>query len=153
MPTIYAHPWYSQLQKLENATTSESPLQPKLESEITGQKLTRTCKHCGNPASNNNDRHRQCDTCIALKKRYGINRVQRDWMHFCQAGVCANPACSNKATVIDHNHETGKVREMLCHSCNVALGHLEEDPQKMAGLIQYLGNHYENQINDGRQET
>ena len=66
-----------------------------------------------------------------------MNSVEVDWMYFLQEGECANPGCSNEATVVDHCHTTGSVRQMLCSGCNTAYGSLSEDPQRIAGLIQY----------------
>lgn len=40
--------------------------------------------------------------------------------------------------VVDHNHETGENRRLLCHACNAALGFLEEDPIRMARMIGYV---------------
>lgn len=39
--------------------------------------------------------------------------------------------------VIDHDHETGRVRGMLCNPCNTALGFLREDVKRMLSLIDY----------------
>lgn len=39
---------------------------------------------------------------------------------------------------VDHNHETGNVRALLCHSCNTALGLLKEDVNIMNKLIEYV---------------
>ena len=39
---------------------------------------------------------------------------------------------------VDHNHSTGKVRALLCNRCNRVLGFLEEDPQLMQSLINYV---------------
>jgi hypothetical protein len=39
---------------------------------------------------------------------------------------------------IDHDHLTGKVRGLLCHHCNAALGHVKDDPAILAALIKYL---------------
>ena len=43
-----------------------------------------------------------------------------------------------KKKCIDHNHETGKVRGVLCHSCNVALGHFRDDTELIQKAIKYL---------------
>lgn len=42
---------------------------------------------------------------------------------------------------IDHDHATGKVRGLLCRSCNVALGNLRDDPQLFKNAIRYLNDH------------
>lgn len=40
--------------------------------------------------------------------------------------------------VIDHCHETGKFRGLLCHSCNLALGHFKDDVAVLEKAIAYL---------------
>lgn len=40
--------------------------------------------------------------------------------------------------VIDHCHETNKVRGLLCHSCNTALGKFQEDSVRMYRAIRYI---------------
>ena len=39
---------------------------------------------------------------------------------------------------IDHDHETGKVRGLLCPSCNTGLGHLKDDPEVLLRACIYL---------------
>lgn len=39
---------------------------------------------------------------------------------------------------VDHDHETGKVRQLLCRECNCALGLLREDIRIAEGMITYL---------------
>jgi len=39
---------------------------------------------------------------------------------------------------IDHDHKTGKVRGILCHHCNTALGSLNENPLILVRAIKYL---------------
>ena len=39
---------------------------------------------------------------------------------------------------IDHDHETGEVRGVLCHNCNLAIGHLKDDPELVARALAYL---------------
>ena len=41
--------------------------------------------------------------------------------------------------VIDHDHETGKVRGLLCHECNTALGKFGDDPAILLRAVDYLG--------------
>ena len=52
--------------------------------------------------------------------------------------ICQNPGCNNPATCIDHCHDSIQVRGRLCHGCNVALGHLSEDPARITGLLEYI---------------
>lgn len=57
-----------------------------------------------------------------------------------QEGRCA--ICPRELTLVkahtDHNHVTGRVRGLLCNSCNVALGLLDEDVERFIAAINYL---------------
>jgi hypothetical protein len=44
---------------------------------------------------------------------------------------------------VDHNHETGKVRELLCTQCNKALGQLYDSPDLLEIAAKYLRKHQE----------
>ena len=39
---------------------------------------------------------------------------------------------------VDHDHKTNKVRGLLCHNCNVALGLLDDSPEILSAAIEYL---------------
>lgn len=42
---------------------------------------------------------------------------------------------------VDHDHETGEVRAILCRGCNTALGHLHDDPVRVLLLLTYIESH------------
>ena len=52
--------------------------------------------------------------------------------------VCAALFSDTLKPCVDHNHETGAVRGLLCHACNVAAGHLKDDPERCVALANYL---------------
>ena len=56
----------------------------------------------------------------------------------CEA--CGKPAHLNRCNVsyLDHNHTTGKLRGVLCHECNTALGLLGESVDRMNSLADYI---------------
>ena len=39
---------------------------------------------------------------------------------------------------VDHDHDTGEVRGLLCHACNHALGLLKDDRRLVAKLLAYI---------------
>jgi len=55
-----------------------------------------------------------------------------------------NCAICKKETnlVVDHDHKTGKVRDMLCNHCNRGLGHFMDDPILLKAAAEYLKNHF-----------
>jgi len=42
---------------------------------------------------------------------------------------------------IDHNHKTGKIRQLLCWNCNVGIGKFKEDIELLQSAILYLKKH------------
>lgn len=60
-----------------------------------------------------------------------------------QGGVCAACGCGptgrgrEKILVVDHCHDAGTVRGLLCGNCNSALGLMHENPQYLKGLLRY----------------
>jgi hypothetical protein len=77
----------------------------------------------------------------ALKARYGITSEQRDAMVAKQGGVCAICATlvpNTKLQRVDHCHATKKVRGILCHHCNLILGHAHDNPDVLIRAAKYL---------------
>lgn len=87
-------------------------------------------------------RHRGC----RLKRQYKITLKQYDAMFISQGGACSICGCPEtiklknivKRLSVDHNHITGKVRGLLCHKCNQALGLLGENPVVIKSLLEYI---------------
>ena len=58
--------------------------------------------------------------------------------------ICKNPekVKHNRKTIsllaVDHDHETGKIRGLLCSRCNQGLGHFDDNPEKLRSGIKYL---------------
>ena len=50
-----------------------------------------------------------------------------------------NMGCNHTGClVVDHDHKTGKVRGLLCHNCNRALGLLHDDQELMQKASEYV---------------
>ena len=59
-------------------------------------------------------------------KRYGLNLQQLEQIEAikrCQ--LCGIPDTETKCLHLDHSHETGIVRGILCTGCNLSIGYLE----------------------------
>jgi hypothetical protein len=75
-------------------------------------------------------------------KKYGLTKDEVHVMMEERNGKCdicnsVSDHFSNKLNV-DHCHETGKVRGMLCFSCNVMLGQVKDDTNRLKKAIEYL---------------
>jgi hypothetical protein len=74
-------------------------------------------------------------------RRYGLTLDEVAAMRVDGCGICGRfdaPGRWEGNLHIDHDHETGKVRGVLCHGCNVSLGHFQHDPVLLAAAIRYL---------------
>jgi hypothetical protein len=94
------------------------------------------CKKCSNTRGSNQ----------RLLQKFGIDR---DAMEKAQGGICAICGQSETRTkfgkptrlAVDHNHQTGAVRDLICFRCNVVLGRIQEDPELCDKIKNYLLKH------------
>ncbi len=59
----------------------------------------------------------------------------------CRIRIAVKGRTRTRTACNDHCHKTGDSRGLLCWSCNVALGHLLDDPARARGLATYLTKH------------
>ena len=86
----------------------------------------------------------RCKACRAIRGRqdhlmrqYGLTEAERDELIAGQGGVC----CICLAALpehVDHCHETGRVRGVLCFSCNAALGQFKDRPDVIRRAATYV---------------
>ncbi len=94
---------------------------------------------------------RECDNCMnrsfknRIKTRYNLTVEEYDAMVEAQGGVCAicggvETHPSRKRLSIDHDHKTGKVRGILCYSCNTGLGKFRDSARRLEAAAEYVRN-------------
>ncbi|MEV6173738.1 endonuclease VII domain-containing protein [Streptomyces sp. NPDC051954] len=115
-----------------------------------GHKLCRTCGE----VKSHSEWHRnatasdglstRCKACRAvqgrqghLKRQYGLTEGELDELIASQGGVCCICLSALPAHV-DHCHQTGRVRGVLCFSCNAALGQFKDRPDVIRRAATYV---------------
>ena len=73
----------------------------------------------------------------ALKTRYGLTPEQVEAMSIAQGGQCAVCKKPIEKFHIDHNHNTGAVRGLLCHRCNVRIGGWDDEAW-LSSALRYM---------------
>ncbi|MFI1033186.1 endonuclease VII domain-containing protein [Streptomyces sp. NPDC020951] len=115
-----------------------------------GHKLCRTCgevKPHGEwhrNATASDGLSTRCKACRAergrqdhLKRQYGMTEAERDELIASQRGLCCI-CLSAPAAHVDHCHKTGRVRGVLCFSCNAALGQFKDRPDAIRRAAAYV---------------
>ena len=90
----------------------------------------------------NKERHADQTARAKLMHKYGITMDDFDAMLEAQDGRCAIcPATrpgGRGAWHVDHCHDTGIVRGLLCSNCNRGMGLLGDDPATLRAAADYL---------------
>ena len=132
-------------QDKQSATPSKYP---------QGRFNIKKCRCCGKPFQPKAPSHFYCSQECAdvahasayLQRNYGISFADYNGLLKKQGGKCAicggegflMKACHRIKLVVDHDHATGKVRGLLCHNCNRALGLLHDNPVTINNALEYL---------------
>ena len=74
---------------------------------------------------------------VRVRRRFGLTEAQVDALVASQGGLCA--ACRiGRAEHVDHDHVTGRIRGILCFTCNTGMGNFGDDPDRLLGAANYL---------------
>ena len=76
-----------------------------------------------------------------LKRKYGITIEQYDELLAAQGGKCAICRREPRPDIslhLDHDHETGQLRGILCFRCNNALGDFDDDVSLLRAAVRYI---------------
>ena len=72
-----------------------------------------------------------------VERKYGLTREQVSELLVSQDGLCA--LCYKRPAVdVDHDHETGRIRGMLCHGCNLGLAALGDNEEAIRWVLEYV---------------
>jgi hypothetical protein len=74
-------------------------------------------------------------------KKYGISLADFKGILAAQDGCCAichSDKSGRRGWHVDHDHQSGVVRGLLCHFCNTAIGSLKDDPELLRAAALYL---------------
>jgi len=78
---------------------------------------------------------------VNLKKTYGITLDQFNDLFRWQdskCAVCRAESTTGKNWHVDHCHSTGHIRGILCHNCNLMIGHARDNPETLLAAVEYL---------------
>jgi predicted nucleic acid-binding protein len=81
-----------------------------------------------------------------LQRKYGITQQDYNDMLQAQNNWCAicnieEQHCENSRLAVDHDHDTGLVRALLCKKCNQAIGLLQDNSSFAYKAFEYLKEH------------
>ena len=99
------------------------------------------CKACANAAQRGVRKRgipADARTANNLWTRYRLRPEDVEQMLAEQDGLCAICGTLPNRAVVDHDHQTGAVRGVLCHGCNIKLNAVE-DSAYLAAALKYLG--------------
>jgi len=76
-----------------------------------------------------------------LKDKYNLSH--EEWLKIWnnqngKCAICKIAFPSPSDACVDHNHETGKIRGLLCIKCNAGIGYLNDDPKITSMATEYL---------------
>lgn len=87
----------------------------------------------------------------SLRRLYGITLEQYNQMLAGQegrCGLCGDEPATTRRMHVDHDHQTGQIRALLCHHCNLLIGNAKESVDRLRLAIAYLERHNRRQLDN-----
>lgn len=76
-----------------------------------------------------------------LRSKFGMTVEQKDQMMISQdnrCAICSSQFKDRSYACVDHDHKTGKIRQLLCRGCNAGIGNLKENPMIIKAALLYV---------------
>ena len=67
--------------------------------------------------------------------------IIREQIASIQGNLCAICQTKLEEKCLDHDHKTGKIRDLLCNNCNAGLGKFQDNPELLIKAADYLKEH------------
>ena len=94
---------------------------------------------------------KEVNRSIHLERTYGITLLEYEKLWYMQherCAICKTQRLGKHGTAaVDHDHETGEIRGLLCRRCNTGLGQFKDNTTYLNNAINYLDNHAEKVFN------
>lgn len=122
----------------QDKTVDAFPRQPR-----NKDGLNTYCRQCQSSRTKASPNYKGNLRKAQLKSFYGITPEIYSDLFDLQNGVCAICGSDESESMrehlcVDHDHSTGVVRGLLCHSCNIGLGKFKDDSELLKKAIIYL---------------
>lgn len=85
-----------------------------------------------------NKTHPEQRRATHLKRKYGLTPTEYAEMVVAQDARCGICRKAKPSLVVDHDHDTGRVRGLLCRTCNAAIGQLGDNPKLLRRALEWL---------------
>lgn len=85
----------------------------------------------------------------SLRRLYGITLEQYQAKAAVQehrCGLCGKVPETDRRMHVDHDHATGRLRDLLCHHCDLLLGNAQDSIDRLRQAIAYLERHSRPQL-------
>lgn len=107
-------------------------------SEVDPQARTGVCEACGSVALRSKGPGKWGCQNGKRSRHHGLTPTEmRALTDGAKCAVCGLTG----SLKVDHEHASGKIRGVLCHGCNVAIGHMRDDPDRLRAAARYLESH------------
>lgn len=107
--------------------------------------LVGTCKSCARDRSAERAEYMAEWHTRHRGRKYGLTPDEYEDLERRSGGLCTicrkPPTGKRDRLMVDHDHETNQVRDMLCHPCNVGIGLLGDDPVVIERAARYIRLH------------
>lgn len=132
--------------KVCSTCKSTQPIDQYHRSRSTNDGLDPRCRSCRKAATARHNVDQAAKRTGHMLRLYGLTPEQYAAMFAEQDGrcaICLEPETMTyrgkvKALSIDHDHESGQVRGLLCAACNFAIGKLRDNPALLRAAADYL---------------
>lgn len=134
----------------------DKPLGDFYKDSHNNDKLTGQCKNCRKEHRKqfyyNSPIYRKNVRTSSLRKKFNITHeefleISESQNNLC--AICGQPPKKSKNRIfgdfafldVDHDHKTGKIRKLLCNSCNKGLGCFRDNVEVLTKAREYLIEH------------